>query len=63
MDKTRTGTEETRPLDVILEPIRFQYELTLSLGREDDHFLFASMGRYQFNGLLKKGKTRPSWIC
>lgn len=30
--------------------------LTLRLGQEDDHFLFASMARYQFNGLLEEGK-------
>lgn len=29
---------------------------TLSLGREDDHFLFVSMARYQFNGLLEEEK-------
>lgn len=27
--------------------------LTLWLGREDVHFMFASMARYQFRGLLK----------
>lgn len=30
--------------------------LTLSLGREDDHFMFISMVRYQFKGLLKEEK-------
>lgn len=30
--------------------------LTLELGREDVHFMFASMARYQFNGFLKDQK-------